>query len=405
MTKIFDEAYQAMEAAYLAFTPICKANTIRIVKAMRDLKISYQHFNAGSGYGYDDCGRDKLEELYAQVFGTEAALMRQQIVSGSHAISLSLHGNLLPGDELILAGMPYDTLQTIIGIKAPVAGSLAEMGIKHKVVDIDFDNLDAAPILAAIGPKTKMVSIQRSRGYSERSTLSVKQIADLAAAIKKDYPQVIVFVDNCYGELVEEYEPTHFGVDLLAGSLIKNISAGLTPGGGYIVGKAALVERAAIKLTVAGAGREVGASLIANRLYYQALFMAPQVVAEALAGAVFTAKVFEQLGYQVSPKADQKRYDIIQSIKMGAEQPLIDFCQGIQKYSPVNSFVSPVPWPMPGYDNDIIMAAGGFIEGSSIELSADAPLRPPYLVFAQGGLNRHHVAYAIENTVRDMGLV
>jgi len=395
-------AHTVMERSYAAFAAISRANTIRVLEAMRAEKLAYEHFHAASGYGYHDAGRDKLEAVTARVFGAEAALMRQQIVSGSHAISLALHGNLLPGDELVTLGLPYDTLQTIIGMKRPVPGSLAELGITHRVLETDFLQPDPRAIAAALGPRSKMLCIQRSRGYSWRNSLSVAQIAQITRAVKEARPEVIVFVDNCYGEMVEQYEPSHFGADLLAGSLIKNLGAGLTPCGGYVVGRAHLVERAACKLTVAGAGREVGPSLLENRLYYQALFMAPLIVAEALAGAVFTASLLQSRGITISPLPEENRTDIIQCAQMPDEAALIAFCQGIQRYSPVDSFVSPLPWPMPGYDNDIIMASGGFIQGSSIELSADAPIRPPYLLFVQGGLSRHHVAYAVEHTLRDM---
>ncbi|MCL2496214.1 MAG: methionine gamma-lyase family protein [Clostridiales bacterium] len=400
--KQIEDAYTAMERSYASFAIISRANTIRVLEAMRTEKLAYEHFNASSGYGYHDAGRDKLEAVVARVFGTEAALMRQQIVSGSHAISLALHGNLLPGDELVTLGLPYDTLQTIIGMKSSVPGSLAELGITHRVLEIDFTQPDTQAIVAALAPHSKMLCIQRSRGYSWRKSLNVMQIAQITQAVKAARPDVIVFVDNCYGEMVEQYEPSHFGADLLAGSLIKNLGAGLTPCGGYVVGRAALVERAACKLTVAGAGRGVGPSLLENRLYYQALFMAPSIVAEALAGAVFTACMLQSRGIPLSPLPEESRTDIIQCAQMPSEAALIAFCQGIQRYSPVDSFVSPLPWPMPGYNNDIIMASGGFIQGSSIELSADAPIRPPYLLFIQGGLSRHHVAYAVENTLRDM---
>ena len=400
--KYVDAARTAMEQQFAALGPLTAANTIRAVEAMRTEHLAYEHFAPTTGYAYNDAGRDKLEACAARIFGTEAALMRQQIVSGSHAISLALHGNLLPGDELVCLGLPYDTLQTIIGLKGTVPGSLAEIGVTCRVLDTNFDEPDTKAITDALGPQSKMLCIQRSRGYSWRKSLDIAGIERIIRAVKLSRPDVIVFVDNCYGEMVEEREPSHVGADLIAGSLIKNLSAGLTPGGGYVAGRAKLVERAAVKLTVAGAGREMGASLLTNRLYYQALFMAPTIVAEALAGAAFTAHLLSSLGIEVSPAPEEPRTDIVQCARMPGETALIAFCRGIQRYSPVESFVTPTPWPMPGYDNDIIMASGGFIQGSSIELSADAPLREPYLLFVQGGLSRHHTAWAVEQTLRDI---
>lgn len=381
---------------------VAEKNLVKVLEAFRKENVSTQHFCSTTGYGYNDMGRDKLEQLYARIFGTEAALVRQQIVSGSHAISLALFGNLLPGDELLLLGLPYDTLQTVIGIGREVPCSLSEYGVSYRVHDLDFANPDLASIKAALHPQTKLVSIQRSRGYSSRMSLSVAKIAAIIDAIKSVRPDIIVFVDNCYGEMVEELEPSQCGADLMAGSLIKNPGAGIAPGGGYIVGKEEYVERAACRLTVPGAGRELGSSLIDNRLFYQALLLMPQVVLESVLGAVFTASLAARLGFAVSPAADEIRADIIQTIAMGNSARLQAFVQGIQKYSPIDSFVTPEPWPMPGYDNDIIMASGSFISGSSIELSADAPLREPYLVFMQGGLSRYHVIYAVSHTFADM---
>jgi len=402
LDKQVAKATASMEKYYATISMVARANTIRAVEALRAERLAYEHFQPTSGYAYHDAGRDKLEACAARIFGTEAALLRQQIVSGSHAISLALHGNLLPGDELVCLGLPYDTLQTIIGLNGAVPGSLAELGISCRVLDVDFAEPDAAAIAEALSPRTKMLAIQRSRGYSWRKSLRIDQIESIVRAVKRQRPELIVFVDNCYGELTETLEPSHVGADLIAGSLIKNLGAGLTPGGGYIAGRRELVERAAVKLTVAGAGREVGASLLSNRLYYQALFMAPNIVAEALAGAVFTASLLQSLGIAVSPGPDEPRTDIVQAAIMPGAAALIAFCQGIQRYSPVDSFVTPLPWPMPGYNNEVIMASGGFVQGSSIELSADAPLREPYLLFVQGGLSRHHTAWAVEHTVGDM---
>jgi cystathionine beta-lyase family protein involved in aluminum resistance len=379
-----------------------KSNFIRVLNAFREARISSYHFNHSSGYGYNDDGRDKLEELYALIFHTEAALVRQQIVSGTHAIYLALSGNLLPDDELLTLGLPYDTLQKAIGLNDCGPGTLREQGIKLRSLDIDFAAPELEKIVAAIGPKTKILSIQRSRGYAWRNTLSVKQIADICHAVKVKRPDLIVFVDNCYGEMVEDTEPSHHGIDLMAGSLIKNLGAGLAPGGGYIVGKADLIERAAYKLTVPGAGREVGPSLTDNRLYYQCLFMAPQIIKEAVLGAVFSSSLLKELGFEVNPGPEEIRHDIIQAIKIGEPGKLIALCQGIQKYSPVDSFAVPEPWPMPGYDNDVIMAAGAFVQGCTIELSADAPIREPYILYLQGGLNQHHSQYALLQTIKDM---
>jgi len=381
---------------------IAKTNFIRVLDAFREARISSYHFNHSSGYGYNDDGRDKLEELYALIFGTESALVRQQIVSGTHAIYLALSGNLLPGDELLTLGLPYDTLQKAIGVNDCGPCTLKEQGIDIRSIDIDFADPEPNKIIGAISPKTKILSIQRSRGYAWRNTLSVEQITDICHAAKSKKPDIIVFVDNCYGEMVEETEPSHHGIDLMAGSLIKNLGAGLAPGGGYIVGKADLIERAAYKLTVPGAGREVGPSLTDNRLYYQCLFMAPQIIKEAILGAVFSSALLSEMGFDVNPGPAEIRHDIIQAIKIGEPGKLIAFCQGIQKYSPIDSFAVPEPWPMPGYDNDVIMAAGAFVQGCTIELSADAPIREPYILYLQGGLNQHHLQYALLHTIKDM---
>ncbi|NLF80692.1 MAG: hypothetical protein GX572_05835, partial [Clostridia bacterium] len=381
---------------------IAEHNLTRILEAFRAERVSTQCFCATTGYGYNDMGRDKLEQLYARIFATESALLRQQIVSGSHAIALAVAGNLLPGDELLLLGRPYDTLQTVIGMNHPAPGSLSESGVRWRVHEPDFAAPDIAALTADLRPETKMVLIQRSRGYSSRRSLPVALIGELSAAIKAARPDIIVFTDNCYGEMVEEQEPSELGVDLLAGSLIKNLGAGIAPGGGYIAGKAEYVERAAVRLTIPGAGKELGASLIDNRLFYQSLLLAPQIVLEAVLGAVFIAALMQGLGFAVDPAPFERRADIVQTIAMGNAQRLQAFVRGIQKYSPVDSFVTPEPWPMPGYDHDIIMASGSFIAGSSIELSADAPLREPYLAFIQGGLSRYHVIDAVTLTVADM---
>jgi len=402
MEQLIVQARKDMEAFEQEAKKIYENRAVKVLDAFREERVTPSHFSSTNGYGYNDSGREKIEMLWARVFCAEAALLRQQIVSGSHAIALALFGNLLPGDELVSVGMPYDTLQTVMGLKKNTPCSLAEMGVNCKIVDFDFvqPNIDA--VLDAITPQTKMVAMQRSRGYALRPSMPVALIAEITRRVKERYPHVIVFVDNCYGEFVELQEPTEVGVDLMAGSLIKNPGAGLAPGGGYVVGKETYVERAACRLTIPGAGREIGASISDNRLYFQALFQAPQIVHEALLGAVFTASLVKQLGFTVDPEPDAARTDIIQTIQLGDAERLKAYCRGIQKYSPVDSFVTPEPWPMPGYDDEIIMAAGGFVSGSSIELSADAPLREPYLVFQQGGLSRYHVVYAVTNTLKDM---
>ena len=402
MDKLIEAARHDMEAYEPYAKKICEERYIRVLEAFRDERVSTSCFAPTTGYGYDDEGRDKLEAIYAKIFGCESALCRQQIVSGSHAIALALFGNLLPGDELVTVGMPYDTLQTVIGLNHPTPGSLRELEVDCRVLDVDFDNLDPNCIAAQLRPKTRLVEIQRSRGYSLRPSLTVAQIGQIAQAVKTARPDVIVFCDNCYGEFVEEKEPTEVGVDLMAGSLIKNPGAGLAPGGGYVCGKEEFVERSAIKLTVPGAGRELGASLTDNRQFYQALLMAPQIVLEAVLGNVFTASLLSRMGFDVTPTVNEKRADIIQTICLKTSERLCAYVRGIQKYSPVDSYVTPEPSPMPGYDSKIIMASGGFVAGSSIELSADAPLREPFSVFQQGGLSRYEVIYAVTNTLRDM---
>lgn len=401
-----DKLIRAARADLAEYEPfakdICEKRYLQVLEAFRQERVSTSCFAQTTGYGYNDQGRDKLEAVFARVFGCESALCRQQIVSGSHAIALALFGNLLPGDELVTLGLPYDTLQTVIGLNHPTPGSLAEMGVSCRVLDVDFERLDLNFIAASLGPKTKMVEIQRSRGYDLRRSLSVAEIGRIAEAVKKARPDVIVFCDNCYGEFVEELEPTQVGADLIAGSLIKNPGAGIAPGGGYICGREKLVERAAVKLTVPGAGRELGASLTDNRQFYQALLMAPQIVLEAILGNVFTASLLSRIGFKTSPQALDRRCDIIQTIQLQTPERMCAYVRGIQKYSPVDSFVTPEPSPMPGYDSDIIMASGGFVAGSSIELSADAPLRPPFAVFQQGGLSRYEVIHAVSRTIEEM---
>lgn len=378
-------------------------NGAKVLAAMQKNKLSDIHFAATTGYGYNDLGRDVVEQIYADIFKTESGLVRPQLMSGTHALTVALFGNLRPGDELLSpVGKPYDTLEGVIGIR-PTNGSLAEYGIVYKQVELRDDfSFDYDAIRAAITPKTKMVTIQRSKGYSYRPTFTVEQIGELISFIKGIREDIICMVDNCYGEFVDLKEPTEVGADLCVGSLIKNPGGGLAPIGGYIVGKEQYVENAAMRLTAPGLGKEVGATLGLNQPVLQGLFMAPEVVANALKGAVFAAALFEKLGFEVMPTKDEVRSDIIQAINMQTPENVIAFCQGIQKGAPVDSFVTPEPWAMPGYDAPVIMAAGAFIQGASIELSADAPIKPPYTVFFQGGLTEYHARLGMMMAVQTM---
>lgn len=371
-------------------------NQLKVLKAMQDNRVSAECFNTTSGYGYNDLGRDTLEKVYASCFGGEDALVRPQITCGTHALALALMSNLRPGDELLSpVGKPYDTLEEVIGIR-PSKGSLAEYGITYRQVDLLADGeFDYEGIRAAINERTHLVTIQRSKGYAPRKTLSVERIGKLIAFIKDIKPDVICMVDNCYGEFVEEREPIEVGADMIVGSLIKNPGGGLAPIGGYIVGKKDCVENAAFRLTSPGLGREVGASLQVLPSFYQGLFLAPTVTAGALKGAIFAANLYETLGFKVVPSGDAPRYDIIQAIEFGTPEGLISFCEGIQYAAPVDSFVTPEPWDMPGYDSQVIMAAGAFVSGASIELSADGPIKPPYAVYFQGGLTWQHAKFGI----------
>lgn len=371
-------------------------NQLKVIHAMQKNKVSAACFNQSSGYGYDDLGRDTLEKVYADCFHTEDALVRPQITCGTHALALALLSNLRPGDELLSAsGKPYDTLEEVIGIR-PSAGSLAEYGITYRQVELLSDGkFDFEGIKNAIWDNTKMVTVQRSKGYQTRPTLSAGQIGELIAFVKKLRPDIICMVDNCYGEFVELKEPSDFGADMTIGSLIKNPGGGLAPIGGYIAGTKKCVENAAYRLTSPGLGKEVGASLGVMQSFYQGLFQAPVVTAGALKGAVFAANLYEKLGFPVVPNGCEPRYDIIQAVTLGSPQRLQAFCEGIQAAAPVDSYVTPEPWDMPGYDSQVIMAAGAFVQGSSIELSADGPLREPYNVYFQGGLTWYHAKYGI----------
>lgn len=384
-------------------------NQLKVLKAMQDNQVNEACLLGTTGYGYNDIGRDTLEAVYASVFHTEDALVRPQITCGTHALALALMSNLRPGDELLSpVGKPYDTLEEVIGIRDS-KGSLREYGISYKQVDLledgsfDYDN-----IAKAINEKTKLVTIQRSKGYQTRPTLSVARIGELIQFIKNIKPDVICMVDNCYGEFVEEIEPSDVGADMVVGSLIKNPGGGLAPIGGYIAGKKECVENAAYRLTSPGLGKEVGASLGVLSSFYQGLFLAPTVTAGALKGAIFAANLYERLGFGVVPNGTESRHDIIQAVTFGHAEGVIAFCQGIQAAAPIDSYVTPEPWDMPGYDAKVIMAAGAFVSGSSIELSADGPIKPPYAVYFQGGLTWQHAKFGILKSLQslvDKGIV
>ncbi|WP_113674897.1 aminotransferase class I/II-fold pyridoxal phosphate-dependent enzyme [Vallitalea guaymasensis] len=382
---------------------IAEYNQLKVLSAMRENRVSDIHFAATTGYGYNDLGRDTLESVYASVFNAEAALVRPQLISGTHALTIALSANLRPGDEILSpVGKPYDTLEEVIGIRE-TNGSLKEYGITYRQVDMLEDgSIDYEGIKKAINDNTKLISIQRSKGYDTRPTLSVDTIGEIISFVKSINSDLICMVDNCYGEFVEKIEPTDLGADMIVGSLIKNPGGGLAPIGGYIVGKEACIENCAVRLTAPGLGKEIGATLGLNQQFFQGLFMSPQIVAGALKGAIFAANVFEKLGYEVIPDSTESRHDIIQAINLGSPEAIIAFCQGIQAAAPVDSFVTPEPWDMPGYDSKVIMAAGAFVQGSSIELSADAPIKPPYTVFFQGGLSWHHAKFGIMTALQKM---
>ena len=390
------EILDGLKERFEKIDEIAEYNQMKVLNAMQECKVSDIHFAATTGYGYNDLGRDTLEEVYAKVFHTEDALVRPQLVSGTHALAIALSSQLRPGDELLSpVGKPYDTLEEVIGIRESV-GSLAEYGVTYRQVDLLEDgSFDWENIKKAINEKTKMITIQRSKGYQTRPTLSVGRIAELIKFIKDIKPDVICMVDNCYGEFVETIEPTDVGADMCVGSLIKNPGGGLAPIGGYIVGKKECIERAAARLTSPGLGKEVGASLGVISSFYQGFFLSPTVTAGAVKGAIFAANVYEKLGFGVVPNGSESRHDIIQAVTFGTPEGVIEFCKGIQAAAPVDSFVVPEPWAMPGYDSDVIMAAGAFVQGSSIELSADAPIKPPYAVYFQGGLTWNHAKFGI----------
>ncbi|NSW90347.1 MAG: aminotransferase class I/II-fold pyridoxal phosphate-dependent enzyme [Firmicutes bacterium] len=404
ISKISHIAEKECRDIFLRIDAVREYNQLKVIKAMQKNKLSDSHFAGSTGYGYNDRGRDILEGVYADIFKAEDALVRHQIVSGTHALALCLYGNLRPGDEVLsVTGKPYDTLDNVIGIRESKEGSLREFGIGYRQVDLLPDGkVDFEKIKGTINEKTKMVFIQRSRGYCWRPSLKISDIENIVKFAKRLKKDIIVLVDNCYGEFVEKREPVEAGADIVAGSLIKNPGGGLAPTGGYVVGKEIYVKNAACRLTTPGLGKEVGASLGINRLFFQGLFFAPHVVAESLKGAVFAAAVMEKLGFEVSPSVNEERGDIIQAIKFSDPESLILFCQGIQKGSPVDSFVTPQPWDMPGYDSQVVMAAGGFIQGASIELSADAPVKAPYIAYLQGGLVFEHVKLGVMTAIQVM---
>ena len=390
--EVYDYCDNIIKSLHDRFEEIDKNaeyNQMKVIKAMQDNKVAEMHLSGTTGYGYNDDGRDTLEKIYSDIFKTEDALVRPQIICGTHALNVALSSNLRPGDE-------------IIGIR-PSKGSLAEYGITYAQVDLLPDGgFDYEGIKNAINERTKLVTIQRSKGYASRPTLSVERIGELISFIKDIKPDVICMVDNCYGEFVERIEPSEVGADMIVGSLIKNPGGGLAPCGGYIAGKKECVEQAAYRLSSPGLGKEVGATLGVNQSFYQGLFLSPVVVAGALKGAIFAANVYEKAGFVVRPDGSEPRYDIIQAVELGSADGLLAFCKGIQAAAPVDSFVTPEPWPMPGYDSDVIMAAGAFVQGSSIELSADGPLKEPYSVFFQGGLTWYHAKLGIMMSVQKM---
>ena len=396
-----DDILEVLRERFSIIDETAEYNQLKVLRAMQEHQVSEACLLGTTGYGYNDLGRDTLEEVYASVFHTESALVRPQITCGTHALALALMSNLRPGDELLSpVGKPYDTLEEVIGIR-PSKGSLKEYGISYRQVDLLPDgSFDYDKIKENINEKTRLVTIQRSKGYQTRPTLSVKRIGELIAFIKGIKPDVICMVDNCYGEFVEKCEPSDVGADMVVGSLIKNPGGGLAPIGGYIAGKKECVENAAYRLTSPGLGKEVGASLGILSAFYQGLFLAPTVTASALKGAIFAANVYERLGYHVVPDSKESRHDIIQAVEFGTPEGVIAFCQGIQAAAPIDSHVTPEPWDMPGYDAQVIMAAGAFVSGSSIELSADGPIKPPYAVYFQGGLTWQHAKFGIMKSLQ-----
>lgn len=403
------EVLEGLTDQFRHIDQVAEFNQAKVIAAMQKNRVNATHFNLSTGYGYDDEGRDNLERVYADCFGAEAALVRPQITCGTHALALALGANLLPGDELLSpVGGPYDTLEEVIGIR-PSPCSLKEYGVSYRQVDLLPDGgFDYDGIRAAINEKTRLITIQRSKGYATRPSYSVEEIGKLIAFCKECKPDVLCMVDNCYGEFVETREPTNVGADMVVGSLIKNLGGGLAPTGGYICGRKSCIERCAYRLSAPGLGREVGANLGLLTSFYQGLFLAPTVVSSAVRGAVFAAGCYEKLGFRVVPGSGETRRDIIQAVELGSREAMVAFCKGIQSAAPVDSYVTPEPWAMPGYESEVIMAAGAFVQGASIELSADGPIRPPYAVYFQGGLTWFHDKLGILMSIQkllDAGII
>lgn len=403
------EVLEGLTDQFRHIDQVAEFNQAKVIAAMQKNRVNATHFNLSTGYGYDDEGRDNLERVYADCFGAEAALVRPQITCGTHALALALGANLLPGDELLSpVGGPYDTLEEVIGIR-PSPCSLKEYGVSYRQVDLLPDGgFDYDGIRAAINEKTRLITIQRSKGYATRPSYSVEEIGKLIAFCKECKPDVLCMVDNCYGEFVETREPTNVGADMVVGSLIKNLGGGLAPTGGYICGRKSCIERCAYRLSAPGLGREVGANLGLLTSFYQGLFLAPTVVSSAVRGAVFAAGCYEKLGFRVVPGSGETRRDIIQAVELGSLEAMVAFCKGIQSAAPVDSYVTPEPWAMPGYESEVIMAAGAFVQGASIELSADGPIRPPYAVYFQGGLTWFHAKLGILMSIQkllDAGII
>lgn len=397
--EVYKQALNDVEEQFKIYDEIREYNQLKVLNAFQEERISDMHFTNSSGYGYDDIGRDTLDKVYARIFNTESALVRPHFVNGTHAIGCALMGNLRTNDTMVcITGAPYDTLHNIIGISGKEnIGSLKEYGVNYKQVDLKDGKFDTEAIIKVLkeDPSIKLVHIQRSTGYGWRKSFLVSEIGEIISVIKEIRSDVCVFVDNCYGELIDTIEPTDVGADLIAGSLIKNLGGGIAPTGGYIAGKKKYVEQAAYRLTTPGIGGECGSTFGVMRQFYQGLFLAPHIVMEARKGAVFCARIMEIAGFEVLPKYNDKRSDIIQAIKFNDREKLIQFCKGIQKGSPIDSYVECEPWAMPGYNDEVIMAAGAFIQGSSIELSADAPIREPYIAYLQGGLTFDHAKIGI----------
>ena len=399
-----DRAEEKIRDRFAELDRIAMYNQYKVLSAFRKNRLSDSHFSWNTGYGYDDAGREVTEKIFADIFHTDKALVRTQIVNGTHALSLVLTGILRPGDELIYAtGSPYDTLEETIGIRGEGKGSLMEYGVTYKQVELKEDgSLDVPAILAAITDRTKMVCLQRSTGYAWRPALTVDDIGECCRAIKESWPDVVIMADNCYGEFLDVKEPTDVGVDILAGSLIKNPGGGLALGGGYVAGRGDLVDLVSYRLTTPGLGTEVGLTFGQTRTMLQGLFIAPQVVAGAIKGALLLSQIFTDLGYDVCPTPTETRSDIIQAVALGSEEAMVSFCKGIQAASVVDAFVEPEPYPMPGYDDPVVMAAGNFVQGSSIELSADGPIRPPYIVYFQGGMTYDHSKLGVLTAMEQM---